>query len=82
MWIADPVNGKKSVSLTMLIVVGLAALVANGLVVLGKASAAAGLNELFYSCMALYYGRRNLNIGGKVFSANKAEEIKGKISNE
>lgn len=78
MWVTDPKDGGKSVSLTLVCVFGLSALVANWLVVAGKVSSSASVNELFWGAIALYFGRRNLSFGGKSYSAGDPAEVKEK----
>jgi len=78
MWITDPTNRRKSVSLTLAVASFLLVVVAGGLQMAGKITTTSIFAEVFYSSMALYFGRR-LNIAGKGFTADKAEEIKEKI---
>jgi hypothetical protein len=79
-WVNDPKTQELSVSLTLMVIFALAALVINVLQSFGKVDSVAGINELFYSTVALYFSRRNLNFGGKSFSAQEAEDIKEKVS--
>lgn len=79
-WIVDPKQKEESVSLTLLMVFALAALVLNILKSTGTVTEVASINELFYSGLALYFSRRNINIGGKNYSAVEAEAIKAKVS--
>lgn len=72
-WFHDPVTKKYSVSLTILIYSGLFTLIANALLMAGKVSTVGSATEIFYSSVALYFGRR-LNIGGKSFTADAVEE--------
>ena len=79
-WVEDPKDNVESVSLSFCVVFGLAALVLNILKATGNVNDTASLNELFWGSMALYFGRRNINIGGKMFGAEKAESLEGKVS--
>lgn len=70
MYFIDPKNGKKSVTLTFLIIsfilfAGLATAQA-----IGRAESIGALDELFYACAALYFGRR-AKVGSKVFSVDQ-----------
>lgn len=78
-WITDPKDKLESVSLTLL-VLSLFLLIGLGIAqVLGKIQSVGPFTELFYSSVALYFGRR-LNIGGKPYSADEAESIEEKIA--
>ena len=77
-WVKDPVSKLPSVSLTLLVVSFTGVLVAGALNMAGVVSSTSLFSEVFYSCSALYFGRR-LNFGGKNFSSDKAQEIETKI---
>jgi hypothetical protein len=79
-WVVDPKTKEESVSLTLVVVFGLASLFTNILKATGKVDDVAGLNELFYSALALYFSRRNLSFGNKTYSASEAEELTKKVS--
>lgn len=79
MWVNDPKDGGPSVSLTLLIVFGAAALGANALAVFKQVQSTAGLDNLFFSALALYFSRRNITVGNKSYSAAAAEEVKEKV---
>lgn len=78
MYFKDPKTGEQSISLTLLIVTFLCAIGAGALNMFGKTSSTSIFAELFYSSAALYFSRR-FSIGGKSFSADKAEEIVKKV---
>lgn len=77
----DPKSKEPSVSLTILVVSFLGMLAVGGLHVADKISTVSLFPELFYSAVALYFSRR-LNIGGKLFTSDKAEEIQTKLGEE
>lgn len=81
LFVVDPTTGNKSVSLTLLVAGFVLVVAAGGLQVAGVVSSTGPFTELFYSASALYFGRR-LNISGKSFSSEKAEDIKEKIEDE
>lgn len=58
MWIKDPKDKSKSVSLTLLVASFVGLLIASGLEIAGVVETTSGLSELFYSTVALYFGRR------------------------
>lgn len=78
MWLIDPVNGKKSVTLSLVVLASLCIVVAGGLEVAGLTKTTSIFPELLYSSLATYLGRR-LNIGSKSFSSEKAEEVAKKV---
>lgn len=78
-WIIDPYTKLPSVSLTLLIVFGFFALGANTLAVFKQVQSTGGLDNLFFACLALYFGRKNVTIGGKTYTSAAAEEIKEKV---
>lgn len=79
MWfVTDPVNKLPSVSLTILIVAFTAVLVAGSLEMAGVVKSTSLFSEVFYSAVALYFGRR-FSSNGKVFSSEKAQEIEKKL---
>jgi hypothetical protein len=68
MYLIDPKNNLKSVTLTFL-VISYALLVAASVLQAGEFIKSVGyLPELFYSCSALYFGRR-VQVGSKIFSS-------------
>jgi len=78
MYLNDPKDNKPSVSLTLMVLAGVALTIIGILDVAGVAKTTSVFPEVFYSSVALYFGRR-FNISGKVISADKAEEIKEKL---
>lgn len=72
MYFTDPVTKQPSVSLTFLIVAGIAALGFSIAEALGYVKSVDAITSLFYSCAALYFGRR-FSVGGKTFDANKTQ---------
>jgi hypothetical protein len=77
-WQNDPVTGLPSVSLTLALFATLALTVSGVLNMYGTIQTVGPFTEMFYSGWALYFGRR-FNVNGKVFSSDKAEEIKEKV---
>lgn len=77
-WISDP-KGEPSVSLTLMLVFGVASLGANALAVFKQVQSTAGLDNLFFSAVALYFSRRNITVGKNTYSAADAEQVKEKI---
>lgn len=72
-YLIDPKDGKPSVSLTMM-VVGLVLIIASGVAqVLGAISSLGPFPELFYSSVALYFGRR-FSIAGKTYESSEPEK--------
>lgn len=71
MWIIDPKDGNKSVSLTLLVASFFGCVVGASLQVMGKIESAGIFLDLFYGSTALYFGRR-FNIGGKTYSSDDA----------
>lgn len=78
MWVKDPITNLASVSLTILVISFTAVIVAGALNMAGVVQSTSLFSEVFYSCCALYFGRR-FSFGGKAFTSDKAEEIKEKI---
>jgi len=79
-WITDPKDSNPSVSLTLLLI-SLVLVIGFGTAqVLNKVQTMGPFTELFYSAVALYFGRR-LNIGGKGFSSDTATSVITTISN-
>jgi len=70
MYLTDPKTGKKSVTLTFLIVSFIAFLTVSILTATGHMEESSSLAELFYACAALYFGRR-VKVGGKSFEVNQ-----------
>jgi hypothetical protein len=77
-WVDDPVTKLPSVSLTLLVVSFAAVIVAGALNMAGVVASTSLFSEVFYSTVALYFGRR-MTVGSKVVSADKAEEIKTQL---
>lgn len=77
-WVKDPIQKLPSVSLTILVISLAAVIVAGALHMAGVVASTSLFSEVFYSSVALYFSRR-LNISGKSFGSEKAEEIKEKI---
>lgn len=80
-WINDPSTKQPSVSLTLLLVAFLGTVVAGSLQLAGLVTSSSIFLELTLTFVALYFGRR-LNIGGKQFTSEKAEEIVNKVENK
>jgi len=70
MYLTDPKDGKKSVSLTFVVITFVLVTGFSVGVAINKVEGIGPLMELFYACSALYFGRR-LNIGNKIFSSEK-----------
>lgn len=58
LWLKDPKNGSKSVSLTLLVLSFVALLVASTFHLSGLVQNTSSLTELFGICTSLYFGRR------------------------
>lgn len=81
MFITDPKTGDKSVSLT-LVLISTVLLVGFGTAqALGKIQALGPFTEMFYSTLALYFGRR-FNINGKTFSSDQAADVTSKLDKQ
>lgn len=78
LWVNDPVTKLPSVSLTMLLATFILVITAGALSMFGLVKDSSIFSEIFYSSVALYFGRR-LNIANKTFSSDKAEEVINKI---
>lgn len=70
MFITDPKDGKKSVSLTLLVVSFVALLVGCYMELAGKSKGLSGLQELFFTTAALYFSRR-VSVKGTSFSVSQ-----------
>ncbi len=77
-WVKDPVGKLPSVSLTLVMVTFVGVLVAGALEMAGVVKSTSLFGEIFYSSIALYFGRR-MTIGNKNFSSDKAEEVVNKV---
>lgn len=79
-WVADPKDGKPSVSLTILAVSFGLLVVAGGLEVFEVTKSTGPFMELTLSSIALYFGRR-FSFGGKSFSdeGGPAKDVEEKI---
>lgn len=73
MWIIDPSTNTKSVSLTLLLISVGTLIVVGLLQVAGRVSTVGPFENLCYSFVALYFGRR-LNVSSKAFTADKYPE--------
>lgn len=73
MYLTDPKNGQKSVTLTFVVIAFLlfAGFACAG--ALGYAKEVNALSELFYASAALYFGRR-VKVGNKTFETEKSDE--------
>lgn len=76
MYFTDPVTKQPSVSLTLLLIAGVAALGFSIAATFEYVKSADAVTSLFYSCAALYFGRR-FSVGGKSFDANKTTPSNG-----
>ena len=70
MYLIDPKNGKKSVTLTFLVISFILFAGFSAANALGYAEGVGSFPELFYANTALYFGRR-MKIGSKVFSVDQ-----------
>lgn len=70
MYLSDPKNGKRSVTLTFLIITFLLFVGFSAAMALGYAEGVGAFPELFYSSAALYFGRR-FQVGSKTFAVNQ-----------
>ena len=73
MYLLDPKNDLKSVTLTFLVISYVLLVIAYVLQAGEYIKSVGYLPELFYSCSALYFGRR-VKIGDKVFSAGEEKK--------
>ena len=73
MYLTDPKDGQKSVTLTFVVIAFLlfAGFACAG--ALGYAKDVNSLSELFYASAALYFGRR-VKVGNKIFETGKENE--------
>lgn len=72
MYLKDPKDGKKSVTLTFLVFAFLAFAAFSAAQALGYAKSVGSFDELFFTCAALYFGRR-MKVGTKSFSVDNGE---------
>lgn len=77
-WLTDPKTNQKSVSLTLAAYATVFATITGLLQVCGKVQSTGPFVEMFYSTLALYFGRR-FSVNGKIISAEQAEELKQKV---
>ena len=70
-WITDPTTKQESVSLTLLMVSFSFAIAAAALHLAKVTDNTSTCTELFYSCTALYFGRR-FSFNGKTYSSSDA----------
>jgi hypothetical protein len=61
-YFTDPKNGKKSVSLTLMMLSFLLMVIGSVLVTFGKMEDLTAFTTLFLTCSGLYFGRRNINL--------------------
>lgn len=73
MYLTDPKDGKKSVTLTFLVITFILFAGFAGAGALGYTKDVNSLSELFYACAALYFGRR-VKVGTKTFEMNQDEK--------
>jgi len=73
MYLKDPKDGKRSVSLTFLVISFTLFAGFSAATSLNYAESAGAFSELFYACAALYFGRR-VKVGTKTFSVNSDTE--------
>jgi len=73
MYLIDPKNNKKSVSLTFLVITFFLLIVASIFQTMDAIKSVGYFPELFYACAALYFGRR-VQVGSKMFSSSKDKE--------
>lgn len=79
-WLKDPITHVRSVSLTLLVATFVFTILAGITHMLGYANSTSLFAEMFYSAVALYFGRR-LRISGKTYTSAKAEEVEKEVSN-
>lgn len=68
MWLKDPKSKEVSVSLTILTTTFILLSLFGMLQALGYINSIGPFNEMFWGAAALYFGRRNISVGGKSFS--------------
>lgn len=73
MYLTDPKTGKQSISLTFLVISFVLFVGFSGAQALGYAEGIGQFDNLFYACVALYFGRR-AKVGSKVFSVSDSLE--------
>lgn len=78
MWLIDPKNNHKSVSLTLLIISFMVLVVVGLLDVFRVVESVGVFLELFLSTGALYFGR-TMVFNNKKYGTEKAEKVKDKI---
>lgn len=77
-YLNDPKDGKPSVSLTLLMVSFLGVLVAASLQLAKVTDSTSVMTEVFYSTLALYFGRR-FTVGSKTFTADQASQVEAEV---
>lgn len=77
-WMIDPKTKEASVSLTILIISLILLIIAGGLQVAKVVESVSIFPEMFYSSLALYFGRK-MNVSNKLFSSEKAEQVEQKL---
>lgn len=70
MYLTDPKNSKKSVTLTFLVISFILFAGFSGAQALGYAESVGAFAELFYATAALYFGRR-FQVGTKTFDVSQ-----------
>jgi hypothetical protein len=73
-WIVDPKDGKKSVSLSVLILSVAMAAVGVGLECFKVIESSGAAQEFFMACAALYWGRKMTSAKGSSMEAGVSEE--------
>lgn len=76
MWIKDPKDGKKSVSLTGLVISFVLVTVLIVLNAFEKIKTVSNALELFGLCVGLYFSRKNISIGKKTVDLGEEKENK------
>ena len=66
MWVNDPVTGKPSVSLTLLVIAATICVIAEGLEMAGVVKTTSMSYEMFATACGLYFGRRFSSSKGAV----------------
>lgn len=73
MYLKDPKDNQKSVTLTFLVIAFVLFAGFSSAGALGYTKDVNSLSELFYACAALYFGRR-VKVGTKTFELNQEEK--------
>ena len=70
-WISDPKTKESSTSVTLVVVSFAVAIIAIGLEISGVTHTLSGSMELFYACMANYFGKRWVSSKGATVEEQK-----------